>query len=123
VSGPQLPVRVRALFEQAPGAGRPDGPGWTSGEAREPLTATLVRVHLRAPGGQVQELRWEARGCPYTLALLGLLAGRLPGRPLAEVGSLELRALALEIGAPAGKLGRFLVVQDAMTAAALQTAR
>jgi NifU-like protein involved in Fe-S cluster formation len=121
VSGPPLPEGVQGLFEAAPGAGRPEGPGWASGEAREPLSATHVRVHLAVEGGRILDFRWEARGCPYTLALLGRLAGRLPGAPLDEARSLPLRDLAAELGAPTGKLGRFLVVQDAMTAAVLQT--
>jgi len=119
MSGLAYPPAVLDLFRRAPGAGRPDGPGWASGEAREPLTATHVRVHLRAANGRIEALRWEARGCPYTLALAALLAVRAPGQALGEALP-DLRALALELGAPAAKLGRFLVVQDAMAAAVLQ---
>jgi NifU-like protein involved in Fe-S cluster formation len=122
MSGPAYPARVRDLYDRAPGAGRPDGPGWASGEAREPLSATHVRLHLAAAGGRITAARWEARGCPYTLALCALVAERLPGRPL-EAGPLDLRALAAEISAPVGKLGRFLVVQDAMAAAVLHLTR
>jgi NifU-like protein involved in Fe-S cluster formation len=123
MSDPAYPPAVLDLFHRVPGAGRPDGPGWASGEAREPLSATHVRVHLKATNGRIEVLRWEARGCPYTLALAGLLALRAPGQPLGEALP-DLRALAFELGAPATKLGRFLVVQDAMAAAVLQlTAR
>lgn len=121
MSGPPLPEVVRSLFEAAPGAGRPEGPGWASGEAREALSATHVRIHLEVGDGRIRGFRWEARGCPYTLALLGRLADRLAGAPVREAEALALRDLAAELGAPPGKLGRFLVVQDAMTAALLQT--
>ena len=122
MSGPALPPRVLDLFLRAPGAGRAEGPGWSSGEAREPLSATHVRVHLQVAGGRIGNVRWEARGCPYTLALLALLAGQLPGRAVSD-GFPDLRVLAAELGAPAAKLGRFLVVQDAVAAAVLQLAR
>jgi hypothetical protein len=118
MSGPLYPAAVLDLFARARGAGRPDGPGWVSAEAREPLTATHVRLHLKAVAGRVEALRWEARGCPYTVALLGLLATRLPGQP-AGPALPDLRALARELGAPTAKLGRFLVVQDAWAATVL----
>ncbi len=123
MSGELYPPRVRDLYERAPGAGRPAGPDWARGEAREPLSATHVRLHLQAVDGRLTAARWEARGCPYTLALVALVVEQLPGRAL-DAPALDMRALAAELGAPAGKLGRFLVVQDAMDAAVLQlTAR
>ena len=118
MSGPAYPPAVLDLFLRAPGAGRPAGPGWASGEAREPLSATHVRVHLKAADGRIAALRWEARGCPYTLALAALLSTQAPGRPLGQALP-DIRALARELDAPVGKLGRFLVVQDAMAAAVL----
>ena len=119
MSGPAYPPAVLDLFRRAPGAGRPQGPGWASGEAREPLSATHVRVHLQAVDGRITALCWEARGCPYTLALAALVATRAPGQPLGQALP-DIRALAVELGAPTAKLGRFLVVQDAMAAAVLQ---
>lgn len=107
------------LYATAPGAGRPGGPGWVSGEAREPLTGTHVRWHLRVEAGTIREARWEVRGCPYTIAAAGLLAGRLPGRPVAAP-AVDPAALAAELGAPREKLGRLFVIEDAVRAAALQ---
>lgn len=122
MSGPTYSAEVLDLLARAPGAGRPEGPGWVSGEAREPLTATHVRFHLQGAAGGIAAVRYEVRGCPHTIALAALAAAWLPGRGPAEVG-LDLRALAARLGAPTGKLGRFLVVKDAIEAAALQLAR
>jgi len=117
-SGP-YPARVRALFRAAPGAGRPDGAGWSSGEALDPLTRTHVRMHLRvARDGCIEDVRYEVRGCPYTVAAAALWAERCRGeRP----GScqLEPRAVLDELGAPTTKLSRFFVVEDAYRRAAL----
>ena len=116
--GPYSALVVR-LFAEAPGAGRPEGPGWVAGEAAEPLTGTRVRVHLRAEGGRVAACRYEVRGCPHTIAAAALVAARLPGRPVAGL-DVEPAALARELGAPAEKLGRIFVIQDAVRRAALQ---
>lgn len=112
---------VARLFAEAPAAGPPDGPGWVTGEAREPLTGTRARFYLRAEGGRVAGCRYQVRGCPHTIAAAALAAARLPGRPVAGL-DIDPASLAREIGAPASKLGRVFVIQDAIRDAALQLA-
>ncbi len=113
---------VARLFAEAPGAGPPDGPGWGAGEAAEPLTGTRARFYLRAEAGRVAGCRYEVRGCPHTIAAAALAAGRLAGRPVAGL-DIDPAALARELDAPATKLGRIFVIQDAIRNAALQLAR
>jgi NifU-like protein involved in Fe-S cluster formation len=100
------------------GGGPPEAPGWVSGEAREPLSATHVRIHLLAEGGRIVAVRPEVRGCPHTMAAVALVAERLTGCPV-EGLDVDPRAIAVELGAPATKLGRFFAVQDAVRNAAL----
>ena len=120
MSGPDpYSALVARLFAAAPGAGRPDGPGWATGEAAEPLTGTRVRLHLRAADGRVTACRYEVRGCPHTVAAAALVAARLPGRPVAGL-DVEPAGLARELEAPTEKLGRIFVIQDAVRSAALQ---
>jgi NifU-like protein involved in Fe-S cluster formation len=113
---------VARLFAEAPGGGAPDGPGWAAGEAHEPLSGTRVRVFLRAEAGRVAGCRYQVRGCPHTVAAAALAAARLPGRPLAAL-DVDPAALAAELQAPAAKLGRIFVIQDAIRSAALQLSR
>ncbi|HXQ63403.1 MAG TPA: iron-sulfur cluster assembly scaffold protein [Steroidobacteraceae bacterium] len=108
---------VARLFRETPGAGRPDGPGWANGEAREPLSATHVRWHLQATGGRVAASRYEVRGCPHTIAAAALIANQLAGRPLTDLG-LDLPRVAALLGCPAAKFGRLFVIQDAIARAA-----
>jgi hypothetical protein len=110
---------VARLFAEAPGAGAADGPGWARGEAAEPLSATRVRVYLKAEAGRVSACRYQVRGCPHTIAALALAASRLPGRPVAGL-DVDPAALAAELEVPAAKLGRIFVIQDAVRSAALQ---
>ena len=88
-----------------------------SAEAREPLSGTHVRWHLRAVAGRA-ELRYEVRGCPHTIAATAAAAAALSGRP-AEALELDIAALATELGVPREKLGRLFVIQDAIRKAAL----
>ena len=112
---------VARLFAAVPGAGRPaaaEHGAWRSGAAREALSGTEVRVHLRVAGGRVAELRYEVRGCPHTIAACALLATELPGRELGDLG-VDAARLAARLGAPPAKLGRLFVIEDAIRAAAL----
>jgi cysteine desulfurase len=110
-------LRLRAL---APGGrAAPAGAGWFHGEAREPLSGTHVRWHLRVVGDSIAAAVWEARGCPDTLAAAARVAERLEGRAVAAP-AIDFRALAAEISLPDEKLGRLFVIEDALRAAALQ---
>jgi NifU-like protein involved in Fe-S cluster formation len=122
VSAAPYSAEVVRLFATAPGAGVPQGPGWASGEAAEPLTGTRVRIHLHAAGGRIDGCRYQVRGCPHTVAACALVAARLPGQPVGAP-RLEPRALAAELGAPPSKLARLFVIEDAVRSAALQLAR
>jgi len=115
------PARVWALFEAAPSAGRPEGDGWCVGEARDALSGTWVRVYLRIGDGRIDEVRYEVRGCPYTVAAAALTALTWTGKTLPSA-SFQPRALLAELEAPVTKLGRILIVETAYRRA-LQTAQ
>ena len=117
-NAPAYSPRVAALYRAAPGAGRPLGPGWVSGEARERLSATCVRWHLAVEGGRVREARYEVRGCPHTIAAAAAVAAGLSGRAVTDL-EVDMPALAAELGVPRDKLGRLFVIQDAIRDAAL----
>lgn len=116
---PQYSERVRGLFEAAPRAGRaPPGDDWVQGDAHDPLTATRVRWHLQVRDGRIADARYEIRGCPHTIAAAAVLADRLVGQAAGEP-HLDIAGLAAELGAPPEKLGRLLVIEDAVRRAAL----
>jgi hypothetical protein len=110
--------RVRRHFDSLEGAGRlSGGPGYViSGTAGERAQGTQVRFDWRVEGGRISEARFLAYGCPYTLAacdwLVAQLAGR--GRDAPWPGHPEAWARALDI--PLERLGRLLVVEDALRA-------
>jgi NifU-like protein involved in Fe-S cluster formation len=104
--------RVLALFDAAPGAGAPEGDGWAMGECRDALSGTWVRAYLRVRDTRIDDVRYEVRGCPHTVAAAALTARAWRGvaAPLAQFQPRELLA---ELDAPVTKLGRMLIVETA----------
>lgn len=95
---------------------RDDQSRWFSGEAGRERHGTRVRFMLRLQGRRLREVRYRAYGCPHTLAACEWLARRLEGGQLGDPpGAPADWAQQLQI--PPAKLGRLLVVEDALAAA------
>lgn len=113
-----LAPQAASLFRSLVGAGTlPPGPGVAVGEAGRPGDGTHVRFHVQVHENVVIAARFQAYGCPHTLAVCAWLAGRLLGRRAAEGPGSTPHDWARELGVPTEKLGRLLVVEDAVLAA------
>jgi cysteine desulfurase len=112
--------RLRALSPASgPPAGAGDGPGTVTGEAGGPGKETWVRFWLRVDGDTVKEARVQAFGCPHTLDVAGWLCQGLPGRSRSALTPGAPRDWALARSVPVEKLGRLLVIEDALRASLL----
>ena len=87
-----------------------------TGEAGGPHQETWVRFHLTVGAGIVKAARFKAYGCPHTLAVADWLTRRLSGRTRAEGLPGTPAQWAEELTVPVEKLGRLLVVEDALRA-------
>jgi hypothetical protein len=87
------------------------------GEAGREESGTRVRFMLRIADGRVEAVRFRAYGCPYTLATCEWLARSLEGRRAEAPGLGSPLDWAWQLGVPASRLGRLLVVEDALVAA------
>lgn len=96
------------------------------GEAGSRAQGTLVRVQLRLALADrtVREMRYRAFGCPYTLAACEWVASTLSGRSLTALSDDGLTAAVgtpahwcQTLGIPPARLGRLLVIEDALLAA------
>ena len=76
-----------------------------------------VRFHLRVGDGIVKDARFEALGCPHTLAVAAWIAEQLPTRRRESLVPGEPHAWARALAVPTEKLGRLLAVEDALRAA------
>ncbi len=132
---------VRSLFsdlahagelEESGAPGDAGGPRILKGEAGRESEGTRVRFTLRVGEGRVLDVRYRVYGCPHTLATCEWLARALPGQSMAALlgapqgtpqgtpqgahrvtlgGPLDWAA---RLDVPAPKLGRLLVVEDAL---------
>jgi cysteine desulfurase len=86
------------------------------GEAGEPRLGTWVRFAARVREGVIEDVRAQVYGCPHTYAAAQRVARQLRGRPISllEAGTPEEWRVA--VGAPVEKLGRMLIIEDALRA-------
>jgi NifU-like protein involved in Fe-S cluster formation len=108
-------ARVLELFRALPYAGTLPAArgGIAAGEAVALDRGAWVRFEARVDAGRIVACRFRAWGCPHTLAASALAAGWLEAWPDGESTLCEAARLARELDAPAGKMGRLLVVEDA----------
>jgi hypothetical protein len=120
----QQVTRLRALSPELPhGAGSRSG--WpagevsatgrtVTGEAGGPDKGTWVRFHLQVAGDSVKEARFQALGCPHTMDTVAWLCEQLPGRTRDTLIPGAPAAWAAARSVPVEKLGRLLIVEDAL---------
>ena len=116
--GTRYSARVLELFSELPGVGAlPAGAGeMLAGEAIALDRGAWVRFEARLDGGQIRDCRFRAWGCPHTLAAAALVVAELRAHPQAGPDAMDAARLARELSAPAEKMGRLLVVEDALRA-------
>jgi cysteine desulfurase len=115
--GDALPPAVRLLFNELPCAGALErGPGVIQGEAGGVEREVWVRFHLHICDGVVRDARFQAYGCPHTLATTAWLTQQLAGRKLSQLVLDGPSDWARALSVPIEKLGRLLVVEDALRA-------
>jgi NifU-like protein involved in Fe-S cluster formation len=108
---------VRRFDAPARAGELPSGtPGLVAGEAEDRTLHVWVRFQLQVIDGIIQTVRFEAFGCPHTVAAASRLAERLEGRPVDAARRLDVRALGAELEVPIEKLGKLLRIEDALLA-------
>ena len=104
-------------FETTPGAGALEGPGIATGMAGSRSQGAWIRFDLRFKRDEVEEARFQAFGCPHTIAVASWVAEQAPGRALGSRLPRSVAELSDLFGVPTEKRGRLLVVEDAWSAA------
>ncbi len=81
------------------------------------VPGTRVQFLLEMRDGRIVRASHRSYGCPYTLAVADSLAARLPGRLVADPGLGGPLEWAEALSVPTERLGRLLVVEDALNLA------
>ena len=85
-----------------------------SGVAGDRAQGTEVAFHLRVEDREIAEISFQAFGCPHTIAACSLATERLTGQPVDALVELTAKSLAMALEAPVEKMGRMLLLEDAL---------
>jgi cysteine desulfurase len=105
-------TRLRALSPAS--EPRSQSASQTVGEAGGPGQEVWVRFKLQVADGVVKSVLFKAYGCPHTLGVAAWVAERLCGRGRADLAPGTPAEWAEALAVPVEKLGRLLVVEDAL---------
>ena len=113
---PRYSSLVLAHFDAPGHAGAlPAGPGMLcSGSAGAREQGTVVSFQLRILDGHIAAAGFLAYGCPHSIAACDLACEWLNGAPVERIATLRAAELAHALQLPAPKLGRLLLVEDAL---------
>lgn len=114
---PELPPRVRALFAQPRHAGRPYAGRFQHGAGGTIKSGNLLEIWLAIRDQEIAEARFEAFGCPSTVACGEWLCTWLPGRTVGAAERLTGLELAEALELEPVKRSVALVAEDALKAA------
>lgn len=106
------------LFRSAPNAGVfADGTsGVISADAGTPAARSVLRLALRFDGDRVAEGRFQAYGCPTTIAVGAWIAGWCAGRTVDELRRLKAADLREALEIPEDRAHCALLGEDALKA-------
>lgn len=85
-----------------------------TGSAGHREHGTRVCFEARIDAGRIQEIAFQAYGCPHTIAACSLATQRLAGQPAAALQEFDPQGVMSELQVPVEKTGRMLLVQDAL---------
>lgn len=106
---------VWRLFRETPRAGRLEaGPGVVSAEAGTVARKFRLRLDCRIEQGQVADSRFQAHGCPYTIAVGAWLAGWCVGRRRDELAAPPIAELRTALEIPEDRAHCWLMAQDVL---------
>jgi NifU-like protein involved in Fe-S cluster formation len=110
-------------FESAPGAGVLGGADAFRGAAGSRGSGTWVQFDLQVNSGIIQAARFQAFGCPHTIAVAAWVVEQAVGRDLRSALPETVEELSQRFAVPIEKRGRLLVIEDAWAAAAAAAGR
>jgi len=114
---PEYSPTVVDHFEQPRNGGRFEaGEGVIRGTAGSIAQGTMFVLSARVVGGRIEEVRFEAYGCPHCIAAGSWLSERLVGLTRDELRAWRWRDADQALQFPKEKRGRLLILEDAVRA-------
>lgn len=111
-------VERRLKFPERAGFSRDTGARVVTGEAEDRSLNVWIRFQVRLDNGAIGSIRFEAYGCPHFIAAADWHAERLEGQPSDALAHADTRGARQSLDVPTEKLGKLLVIEDALAACA-----
>jgi len=102
---------VQRAFDHPGHAGTLSG---AVGVAGSEAAGTEIAFRMVAENNRILAMRFQAYGCPHTIAACDLAVERLLGQPVAALRNWDPAGTARELEIPVEKTGRLLLIQDAL---------
>jgi len=111
-------LEVQQRFHSPEGSGEfVDGmPETVTGQAEDRTLNVWVCVQVCFAGAVVRSVRYQVFGCPHMVAAAEWVAEEFQGQTREALRELDMHELRKILGAPLEKLGKLLVLEDALRA-------
>lgn len=107
-------ARVWRLFIETPRAGLLEGGDVLTGTAETRANQNRLQFQVRVEGEQVVDARFQAFGCPTTIAVGAWLAGEAIGKTLDELSRIKAKDIRQTLDIPEDRLHCILMAEDAV---------
>ena len=111
-------LEVQERFRSPAGAGEfaEETPLVVAGEAEDRTLNVWFRFQIAVSGTVICAARFRVFGCPHSIAAAAWVVNELEGRDVAAIHELDVHELRRKLEAPVEKLGKLLVLEDALRA-------
>ena len=111
-------VKRRLRSPERVGFARKSASPLVTGDAEDRSLNVWVRYQIRVRDGAIDAVRFEAYGCPHFIAAADWHAEQLEGRPSDSLAEPDTRGAREALDVPIEKLGKLLVIENALAACA-----
>ena len=106
--------QVWRLFIETPRAGRLEGGQVLTGTAETHANQNRLQFQVRVDGEKIVDARFQAYGCPTTIAVGAWMAGQVIGRTLGELSGFKAQDIPQTLDIPEDRLHCILMAEDAI---------
>lgn len=114
MDSPPYPADVWRLFREAPRAGHLASGLFTAAEAGTAAGKFRLRLEVQVEHGRTVDARFQAYGCPFTIAVGAWLAQWCIGRSLQELAAAPIADLRAALEIPEDRAHCWLMAQDVL---------
>jgi NifU-like protein involved in Fe-S cluster formation len=107
-------ARVWRLFIETPRSGLLEGAGVLTGAAETHANRNRLQFQVRVEEEHVTDARFQAYGCPTTIAVGAWLAGEVIGKTLPELAAFKAKDIRQTLEIPEDRLHCVLMAEDAI---------